>query len=57
MLLTEADVTEAAPAFAADAVLVQLQQPPLAALAAARLAREAALDPGSGGDPPTGGEA
>jgi hypothetical protein len=36
MLLTEADVMAAAAAFAADAVLVQLQQPPQAALAAAR---------------------
>ncbi|MEQ4300087.1 PfkB family carbohydrate kinase [Plantactinospora sp. B6F1] len=41
MLLTEADVTESGSAFDADAVLVQLQQPPPAALAAARLAREA----------------
>ncbi|WP_234361605.1 PfkB family carbohydrate kinase [Plantactinospora sp. BB1] len=41
MLLTEADVLAATEAFAADAVLVQLQQPPQAALAAARLAREA----------------
>ncbi|MFY1691926.1 PfkB family carbohydrate kinase [Plantactinospora sp. WMMB782] len=42
MLLTEADVAAAGAAFdAADAVLVQLQQPPAAALAAARLARQA----------------
>ncbi|GAB3976996.1 PfkB family carbohydrate kinase [Plantactinospora veratri] len=41
MLLTEADVLAATEAFAADAVLVQLQQPPQTALAAARLAREA----------------
>ncbi len=42
VLLTEADVKAAAPTIRdADAVLVQLQQPAAAALAAARLAREA----------------
>src|SRR2546430_1532757 len=42
VLLTEADVTAAAPALAASrAVLVQLQQPSAAALPAARAARDA----------------